>query len=93
MTPDSLSREGSPILDHGGQSAPGSPGSSSMARAGSGGMIGHQQMTALVGVTKARLLLPQHHQQEHYVEQQVVIERPPSNGQQEYREGKQLWCH
>lgn len=89
MTPDSLSREGSPILDHGGQSAPGSPGSSSVARAGSGGMIGHQQMTALVGVTKARLLLPQHHQQEHYVEQQVVIERPPSNGQQEYREGKQ----
>ncbi|CAG9767323.1 unnamed protein product [Ceutorhynchus assimilis] len=91
MTPDSLSREGSPSLEHGldvSQSAPGSPGSSSAARAGSGGMIGHQQMSALVGATKARLMMPQHHQDQ-YLEQQV-IERPSSNGQQEYREEKFL---
>lgn len=88
MTPDSLSREGSPTMEHGSdvsQSAPGSPGAAAVARAGSGGMIGHQQMSALVGATKARLMLPQHHQ-EQYIEQQV-IERPASNGQQEYREG------
>ncbi|ENN70562.1 hypothetical protein D910_01866 [Dendroctonus ponderosae] len=88
MTPDSLSREGSPTMDHGidvSQSAPGSPGAA-VARAGSGGMIGHQQMSALVGATKARLMLPQHHQ-DHYIEQQV-IDRPSSNGQQEYREGE-----
>lgn len=87
MTPDSLSREGSPTMDHGidvSQSAPGSPGAA-VARAGSGGMIGHQQMSALVGATKARLMLPQHHQ-DHYIEQQV-IDRSSSNGQQEYREG------
>ncbi|XP_066137448.1 forkhead box protein K1 isoform X2 [Euwallacea fornicatus] len=94
MTPDSLSREGSPTIeqtiDVSSQSAPGSPGSSSVARAGSGGMIGHQQMSALVGATKARLLLPQHHViQEQYVEQQI-IERPASNGQQDYREEKFL---
>ncbi|XP_019771496.1 forkhead box protein K1 isoform X2 [Dendroctonus ponderosae] len=90
MTPDSLSREGSPTMDHGidvSQSAPGSPGAA-VARAGSGGMIGHQQMSALVGATKARLMLPQHHQ-DHYIEQQV-IDRPSSNGQQEYREEKFL---
>ncbi|KAL1497389.1 hypothetical protein ABEB36_008367 [Hypothenemus hampei] len=88
MTPDSLSREGSPTMEHGidvSQSAPGSPGSSA-TRAGSGAMIGHQQMSALVGATKARLMLPQHHQ-EHYVIDQKVIEIPASNGQ-EYLEEK-----
>ncbi|KAF7278213.1 forkhead box K [Rhynchophorus ferrugineus] len=89
MTPESLSREGSPTMEHAidaSQSAPGSPGSNG-ARAGSGNMIGHQQMSALVGASKARLMLPQHHQ-EQYLEQQQVIERPSSNGQQEYREEK-----
>lgn len=90
MTPECLSREGSPSVEHMlevSQSAPGSPGgnnpnaSSSVAYAGSGGMIGHQQMSALVGATKARLLLPQH---DNNMEQVST-----SNGQ-EYREGKNL---
>lgn len=87
MTPDSLSREGSPTMEQAmeaSQSAPGSPGSA--ARAGSGSMIGHQQMSALVGATKARLMMPQHHQ-EQYIDQQM-LERPASNGQQEYKEEK-----
>lgn len=61
ITPESLSREGSPLPDHLAdvtQSAPGSPGASGSSYAGSGSMIGHQQMSALVGSTKARLLLP-----------------------------------
>ncbi|KAJ3644512.1 hypothetical protein Zmor_022237 [Zophobas morio] len=61
MTPECLSREGSPTPEHMlevSQSAPGSPGNQTVAYAGSGTMIGHQQMTALVGATKARLLLP-----------------------------------
>lgn len=61
MTPECLSREGSPVPEHMleiSQSAPGSPGNSGVVYAGSGGMIGHQQMSALVGATKARLLLP-----------------------------------
>lgn len=62
MTPECLSREGSPTPEHmldASQSAPGSPGNPNAAYPGSGGMIGHQQMSALVGATKARLLLPQ----------------------------------
>jgi forkhead box protein K len=61
MTPECLSREGSPTPEHMlevSQSAPGSPGNQTVAYAGSGSMIGHQQMSALVGATKARLLLP-----------------------------------
>lgn len=61
MTPECLSREGSPAPEHMlevSQSAPGSPGSN-VGYPGSGNMIGHQQMSALVGATKARLLLPQ----------------------------------
>lgn len=61
MTPECLSREGSPAPEHMlevSQSAPGSPGSN-VSYASSGSMIGHQQMSALVGATKARLLLPQ----------------------------------
>ncbi|XP_060522426.1 forkhead box protein K1 [Cylas formicarius] len=90
MTPESLSREGSPTMEHVvdvSQSAPGSPGNpTSTVFAGSGSMIGHQQMSALVGATKARLLLPQHHT----VEQGIVeqIERPSSNGQHEFKEEK-----
>lgn len=67
MTPECLSREGSPGPEPCGapdasQSAPGSPGHlGGYLPPGSGGMIGHQQMSALVGATKARLLLPQHH--------------------------------
>ncbi|KAJ8971112.1 hypothetical protein NQ317_000954 [Molorchus minor] len=52
MTSECLSREGSPTMEHMvdvSQSAPGSPGNPSVAYAGSGGMIGHQQMSALVG--------------------------------------------
>ncbi|CAH0564603.1 unnamed protein product [Brassicogethes aeneus] len=86
MTPtDCLSREGSPILQelhHAlevSQSAPGSPGGgnpqSSASYAGSGGMIGHQQMSALVGASSARLLLH-------------ANAPPDSNGQQDYREEK-----
>lgn len=72
-----LSREGSPSMDHLdiSQSAPGSPGNPIYA--GSGGMIGHQQMSALVGSTKAQLLLPH-----------ASIESG-TNGQ-EYREGKNI---
>lgn len=80
MTPECLSREGSPAPEHMlevSQSAPGSPGSTVTAYPGSGNMIGHQQMSALVGATKARLLLPQ--QQQQHGEQS-------SNGQ-EHREG------
>ncbi|XP_030764464.1 forkhead box protein K1-like [Sitophilus oryzae] len=88
MTPESLSREGSPTMEHpmdASQSAPGSPGPAS-ARAGSGTMIGHQQMSALVGASKARLLLPQHHQEQYLNQQQQQIgERPASNGE-EYEE-------
>lgn len=61
MTPDALSRESSPVPEQMvdvSQSAPGSPGHPSIAYPGSGSMIGHQQMSALVGSTKARLLLP-----------------------------------
>lgn len=61
MTPECLSREGSPGPEQcpdASQSAPGSPGHPTLAYPGSGGMIGHQQMSALVGATKARLLLP-----------------------------------
>ncbi|KAF5289738.1 hypothetical protein FQA39_LY03655 [Lamprigera yunnana] len=61
MTPDALSRESSPVPEQMvdvSQSAPGSPGHPSIAYPGSGNMIGHQQMSALVGSTKARLLLP-----------------------------------
>lgn len=79
MTPECLSREGSPAPEHMlevSQSAPGSPGNN-MGYPGSGSMIGHQQMSALVGATKARLLLP-HQQQQQHGEQ--------SNGQ-EHREG------
>lgn len=63
MTPECLSREGSPGPEQcpdASQSAPGSPGHPGLAYPGSGGMIGHQQMSALVGATKARLLLPHH---------------------------------
>lgn len=82
MTPECLSREGSPVPEHMleiSQSAPGSPGNSGVAYAGSGGMIGHQQMTALVGATKARLLLP--HRSE------LETGSGSTNGQ-EHREGK-----
>ncbi|KAF2879290.1 hypothetical protein ILUMI_26882 [Ignelater luminosus] len=61
MTPDALSRESSPVPEQMvdvSQSAPGSPGHPNSAYPGSGNMIGHQQMSALVGATKARLLLP-----------------------------------
>ncbi|CAH1106618.1 unnamed protein product [Psylliodes chrysocephalus] len=80
MTPECLSREGSPTMEHLvdiSQSAPGSPGNPVAAYAGSGGMIGHQQMSALVGATKARLLLPH---------PENVVDGN-SNGQ-EYREEK-----
>lgn len=83
MTPDCLSREGSPTPEHMldvSQSAPGSPGNHSVGYPGSGNMIGHQQMSALVGTTKARLLLP--HRSE--MEQHGQVS---SNGQ-EHREGK-----
>ncbi|XP_018570845.1 forkhead box protein K1 isoform X1 [Anoplophora glabripennis] len=82
MTPESLSREGSPTMEHMvdvSQSAPGSPGNPAVAYAGSGGMIGHQQMSALVGATKARLLLP------HPMDNMDQV--ASSNGQ-EYREEK-----
>ncbi|KAJ8915120.1 hypothetical protein NQ315_000372 [Exocentrus adspersus] len=82
MTPESLSREGSPTMEHMvdvSQSAPGSPGNPAVAYAGSGGMIGHQQMSALVGATKARLLLP------HPMDN--MEQMTGSNGQ-EYREEK-----
>ncbi|CAH1161213.1 unnamed protein product [Phyllotreta striolata] len=55
MTPDCLSREGSPTMEQivdMSQSAPGSPGNPVTVYAGSGGLIGHQQMTALVGASK-----------------------------------------
>lgn len=80
MTPECLSREGSPAPEHMlevSQSAPGSPGSN-VGYPGSGNMIGHQQMSALVGATKARLLLPQQHGEQ------------SSNGQ-EHREGKKQY--
>lgn len=83
MTPECLSREGSPVPEHMleiSQSAPGSPGNSSgVAYAGSGGMIGHQQMSALVGATKARLLLPHRND--------VEASGSSANGQ-DHREGK-----
>lgn len=82
MTPESLSREGSPTMEHMvdvSQSAPGSPGNPAVAYAGSGGMIGHQQMSALVGATKARLLLP------HPMDN---MEQVASSNGQEYREGR-----
>ncbi|XP_044252699.1 forkhead box protein K1 [Tribolium madens] len=93
MTPECLSREGSPTPEHMlevSQSAPGSPGNQTVAYAGSGSMIGHQQMSALVGATKARLLLPhrgeggevnnangQEHREEkyHVVSSNIVEER------------------
>ncbi|KAJ8959247.1 hypothetical protein NQ318_022510 [Aromia moschata] len=82
MTPECLSREGSPTMDHmvdASQSAPGSPGNPSVAYAGSGGMIGHQQMSALVGANKARLLLS------HPMES---MDQGASSNGQEYREGR-----
>ncbi|KAG5898518.1 hypothetical protein JTB14_038471 [Gonioctena quinquepunctata] len=82
MTPECLSREGSPTMEHLvdiSQSAPGSPGNQSLAYPGSGGMIGHQQMSALVGATKARLLLPHHMDN---------IEQVSNSNGQEYREEK-----
>ncbi|XP_074027588.1 forkhead box K isoform X2 [Leptinotarsa decemlineata] len=84
MTPESLSREGSPIMEHMvdiSQSAPGSPGSQASAYPGSGGMIGHQQMSALVGATKARLLLPPPLES---------MEQSSSSNGQEYREEKYI---
>ncbi|KAL3274398.1 hypothetical protein HHI36_015791 [Cryptolaemus montrouzieri] len=80
ITPESLSREGSPIPDHMidvSQSAPGSPGNPSLY-AGSGGMIGHQQMSALVGSSKARFLLPHRND----ITDQVMT----SNGQEHIEE-------
>lgn len=89
MTPECLSREGSPTPEQcapdASQSAPGSPGHlgggglSPYMAPGSGGMIGHQQMSALVGATKARLLLPQHHPngQEHVHEERSMS--PPGH--------------
>lgn len=80
MTPECLSREGSPTPDHMldvSQSAPGSPGNQSVAYAGSGSMIGHQQMSALVGATKARLLLPNRSE---------ILDRNSTNGE-DHREG------
>lgn len=86
MTPECLSREGSPAPEHMlevSQSAPGSPGSHSLAYPGSGNMIGHQQMSALVGATKARLLMPQRVDgMEQHGQGEIS-----SNGQ-EHREGK-----
>ncbi|CAH1116169.1 unnamed protein product [Phaedon cochleariae] len=86
MTPECLSREGSPTMEHladaASQSAPGSPGGGgggNPAYPGSGGMIGHQQMTALVGATKARLLMPH-----------AADERPVGSNGQEYREEKYM---
>lgn len=68
ITPDVLSREGSPVpeqLVDVSQSAPVSPGHSGSAYPGSGNMIGHQQMSALVGATKARLLIPNRDMDQH----------------------------
>ncbi|XP_044760611.1 forkhead box protein K1 isoform X2 [Coccinella septempunctata] len=76
ITPECLSRENSPIPDHMidiSQSAPGSPGNPSMY-AGSGGMIGHQQMSALVGSSQARYILPHGNE----ITEQVIS----SNGQE-----------
>ncbi|XP_022906206.1 forkhead box protein K1 [Onthophagus taurus] len=61
MTPECLSREGSPAPEHIieiSQSAPGSPGAQGIVYQTSAGVIGHQSMS------KARLLLP-HRDQEH----------------------------
>ncbi|XP_019881399.1 forkhead box protein K1 [Aethina tumida] len=92
MASECLSREGSPIQEHMlevSQSAPGSPGGANgsgsshqqagASYAGSGGMIGHQQMTALVGANSARLLL---HQSMDAIQEQIL-----ANGQ-DYREEK-----
>lgn len=82
MTPDCLSREGSPAPEHMleiSQSAPGSPGNTNLAYPGSGNMIGHQQMSTLVGTTKARLLLPNRGDTDH-------MSGGSSNGQ-DHREG------
>lgn len=90
MTPECLSREGSPAPEHMlevSQSAPGSPGNHSLAYPGSGNMIGHQQMTALVGATKARLLLPQRVDGSEQHGQGDIA----SNGQ-EHREGTVTYC-
>ncbi|XP_045478151.1 forkhead box protein K1 isoform X2 [Harmonia axyridis] len=76
ITPECLSRESSPIPDHMidiSQSAPGSPGNPSMY-AGSGGMIGQQQMSALVGSSQARYILPHGNE----ITEQVIA----SNGQE-----------
>ncbi|KAK9752519.1 FHA domain [Popillia japonica] len=84
MTPECLSREGSPAPEHMleiSQSAPGSPGNTNMAYPGSGAMIGHQQMSALVGTTKARLLLPHRGDGDHT--------QSSSNGQ-DHREEKYI---
>lgn len=90
MTPEGLSREGSPTPEHMievSQSAPGSPGSTNYG--GGGGVIGHQQMSALVGATKTRLLMSQRAELQEHVQlqqQQGPSQIQPSNGQ-EYREG------
>ncbi|VEN43613.1 unnamed protein product [Callosobruchus maculatus] len=93
MTPECLSREGSPsgMETSGGeasQSAPGSPGGTvggggaGASYAGSGAMIGHQQMSALVGSTKARLMLSHQGGEEangqEYREEKYVEERSVS---------------
>lgn len=88
MTPECLSREGSPAPEHMlevSQSAPGSPGNHSLAYPGSGNMIGHQQMSALVGATKARLLLPQRVDAMEHGQGDIS-----SNGQ-EHREGELMF--
>ncbi|XP_025837157.1 forkhead box protein K1 isoform X2 [Agrilus planipennis] len=85
MTPEGLSRESSPIPEQMveiSQSAPGSPGPNNVNYPGSGGMIGHQQMSALMGGTKSRLLVPQRTEID-----QVVQMNSSSNGQ-EYPEDK-----
>lgn len=77
MTPECLSREGSPTPEHMlevSQSAPGSPGNN-MGYPGSGSMIGHQQMSALVGATKARLLLPQQQQEQSNGQEGGLVDR------------------
>jgi len=86
MTPECLSREGSPAPEHMlevSQSAPGSPGN--VGYPGSGSMIGHQQMSALVGSTKAQLLLP-HHRQEYVEVQSTSATVPHSSNGQEFKE-------
>lgn len=86
MAAEDLSREGSPTGEHMldiSQSAPGSPGNPAVAYAGTGSMIGHQQMSALVGATKARLLLP------HPQSIDNIDGNSTSNGQ-EYREENYL---